>query len=102
MAPELYDEQYNEKIDIYAFGMCVLEMVTGEYPYAECQNAAQIYRKVTQVPPSTPLPPAAASAERSVSPPGCVSCSTAGPCGPRSKVDTAVARQTATALLVLK
>ena len=59
MAPELYDEQYNEKIDIYAFGMCVLEMVTGEYPYAECQNAAQIYRKVTQVPPSTPLPPAA-------------------------------------------
>lgn len=58
MAPELYDEQYNEKIDIYAFGMCVLEMVTGEYPYAECQNAAQIYRKVTQVPPSTPLPPA--------------------------------------------
>ena len=53
MAPELYDEQYNEKIDIYAFGMCVLEMVTGEYPYAECQNAAQIYRKVTQVPPST-------------------------------------------------
>ena len=57
MAPELYDEQYNEKIDIYAFGMCVLEMVTGEYPYAECQNAAQIYRKVTQVPRSAPLPP---------------------------------------------
>ena len=57
MAPELYDEQYNEKIDIYAFGMCVLEMVTGEYPYAECQNAAQIYHKVTQVPTSTPLPP---------------------------------------------
>ena len=52
------DEQYNEKIDIYAFGMCVLEMVTGEYPYAECQNAAQIYRKVTQVPPSAPLHPA--------------------------------------------
>lgn len=29
----------------------------------------------------------------------CVSCSTAGPCGSRSKVDTAVARQTATVLL---
>ncbi|KAF9355089.1 Serine/threonine-protein kinase wnk4, partial [Mortierella sp. AD094] len=26
MAPELYDEKYNEKVDIYAFGMCVLEM----------------------------------------------------------------------------
>ena len=48
MAPELYDELYDEKVDIYAFGMCVLEMVTSEYPYAECLNAAQIYRKVTQ------------------------------------------------------
>ncbi|RKP15391.1 kinase-like domain-containing protein, partial [Piptocephalis cylindrospora] len=47
MAPELYDEQYDEKIDIYAFGMCVLEMVTKQYPYAECANQAQIYRKVT-------------------------------------------------------
>ncbi|KAF9545858.1 hypothetical protein BGW38_009681, partial [Lunasporangiospora selenospora] len=26
MAPELYDEKYDEKVDIYAFGMCVLEM----------------------------------------------------------------------------
>jgi len=33
-------------VDIYAFGMSVLEMVTSEYPYAECANAAQIYRKV--------------------------------------------------------
>ena len=35
MAPELYDELYDEKVDIYAFGMCVLEMVTSEYPYSE-------------------------------------------------------------------
>ena len=49
MAPELYDERYDEKVDIYAFGMCVLEMVTSEYPYSECINAAQIYKKVTQV-----------------------------------------------------
>lgn len=48
MAPEMYEEKgYNEKVDIYAFGMCLLEMVTGEYPYAECKNAAQIYKKVT-------------------------------------------------------
>ena len=47
MAPELYDELYDEKVDVYAFGMCVLEMVTGEYPYSECLNAAQIYKKVT-------------------------------------------------------
>lgn len=47
MAPELYDEHYDEKIDIYSFGMCVLELVTRDYPYSECDNAAQIYRKVT-------------------------------------------------------
>jgi WNK lysine deficient protein kinase len=50
MAPEMYEEKgYSEKVDIYAMGMCLLEMVTGEYPYSECQNAAQIYRKVSQV-----------------------------------------------------
>ena len=49
MAPELYDEVYDEKVDIYSFGMCVLEMVTGCLPYHECTNAAQIYKKVTQV-----------------------------------------------------
>ena len=53
MAPELYDEKYDEKVDIYAFGMCALEMITKELPYAECQNPAQIYRKVcSNVPPS--------------------------------------------------
>jgi len=49
MAPEMYDEKgYSEKVDVYAFGMCLLEMVTGEYPYSECKNAAQVYKKVTQ------------------------------------------------------
>ncbi|KAJ3035305.1 signal transducing kinase of the PAK [Rhizophlyctis rosea] len=49
MAPEMYEEKgYSEKVDIYAFGMALLEMVTGEYPYGECKNAAQIYKKVTQ------------------------------------------------------
>ncbi|EPZ34040.1 Protein kinase, catalytic domain-containing protein [Rozella allomycis CSF55] len=49
MAPEMYEEKgYNEKVDVYAFGMCLLEMCTGEYPYAECKNAAQIYKKVSQ------------------------------------------------------
>ena len=49
MAPEMYDEAYDEAVDVYAFGMCMLEMATGEYPYKECQNAVQIFRKVTQV-----------------------------------------------------
>ncbi|KAJ3372162.1 Serine/threonine-protein kinase wnk4 [Kappamyces sp. JEL0680] len=47
MAPELYDEKYDEKVDIYAFGMVVLEIATKEYPYGECTNQAQIYRKVS-------------------------------------------------------
>ncbi|XP_014524139.1 probable serine/threonine-protein kinase WNK10 isoform X2 [Vigna radiata var. radiata] len=47
MAPELYEESYTELVDIYSFGMCILEMVTFEYPYAECKNPAQIFKKVT-------------------------------------------------------
>lgn len=49
MAPELYDEEYNELVDVYSFGMCVIEMLTLEYPYSECSNPAQIYKKVTSV-----------------------------------------------------
>ncbi|KAG2694986.1 hypothetical protein I3843_08G168700 [Carya illinoinensis] len=45
MAPEVYEEVYNELVDIYSFGMCVLEMVTFEYPYSECTHYAQIYKK---------------------------------------------------------
>ncbi len=67
MAPEMYEEKYDESVDVYAFGMCMLEMATSEYPYSECQNAAQIYRRVTSVSllfnsschpsaPSSPLP----------------------------------------------
>ncbi|XP_076931121.1 putative serine/threonine-protein kinase WNK9 [Bidens hawaiensis] len=47
MAPEVYAEEYNELVDIYAFGMCILEMITFEYPYSECTHPAQIYKKVT-------------------------------------------------------
>lgn len=36
MAPELYEECYGTPVDIYAFGMCVLEMLTKECPYKEC------------------------------------------------------------------
>jgi WNK lysine deficient protein kinase len=52
MAPEVYAEEYNELVDIYAFGMCILEMVTFEYPYSECTHPAQIYKKVISVRPS--------------------------------------------------
>ncbi|KAI2803035.1 Wnk2p [Blomia tropicalis] len=52
MAPEMYEEHYDEMVDVYAFGMCMLEMATGEYPYSECSGPAQIYKKVSSgVPP---------------------------------------------------
>lgn len=47
MAPELYDEEYDDRVDVYSFGMCLLELATMEYPYSECRNAAQIYKKVS-------------------------------------------------------
>ena len=47
MAPEMYSEQYDERIDVYAFGMCLLEMATGEYPYQECSKPFEIYKRVT-------------------------------------------------------
>ena len=49
MAPEMYDEHYDEGVDVYAFGMCMLEMATSEYPYSECTGPAQIYKKVVNV-----------------------------------------------------
>ena len=46
MAPELYEEKYNTKVDVYAFGMCLLEMITLEVPYRECTNVVSIYQRV--------------------------------------------------------
>lgn len=46
MAPELYDENYDERVDIYAFGMSCIEMITAKTPYYDCTSAPQIYKKV--------------------------------------------------------
>ncbi|KXZ51020.1 hypothetical protein GPECTOR_14g260 [Gonium pectorale] len=54
MAPEVYEESYDERCDIYSFGMCLLELATQEYPYAECHSVPQIFKKVTLgVPPAS-------------------------------------------------
>ncbi|CAK9188006.1 unnamed protein product, partial [Ilex paraguariensis] len=47
MAPELYEENYNELVDIYSFGISLLEMATMEIPYSECDSIVKIYKKVT-------------------------------------------------------
>lgn len=47
MAPEVLEENYTISIDIYSFGMSVLEISTHLSPYYECQgNLYQIYHKV--------------------------------------------------------
>lgn len=49
MAPELFTESYNELVDVYSFGMCILEMVTSECPYSECQGCFfQTYKKISE------------------------------------------------------
>ena len=56
MAPDLYEESsYDEKVDIYAFGMVLLEIFTKDVPYRECANPAQIYRKVIRGEPPESL-----------------------------------------------
>lgn len=46
MAPEIYNSNYTIKSDIYAFGMCLLEISTNMLPYNECDNVAQIWKRV--------------------------------------------------------
>ena len=46
-APEVYTGKYTTKADIWSFGLCVLEMVTGETPYSECSTVGAIYIKVS-------------------------------------------------------
>ncbi|CAD8163013.1 unnamed protein product [Paramecium octaurelia] len=49
MAPEIYHGNYDTKVDIYAFGMCILEIVTGMKPFCECKGGtAQIIKKVME------------------------------------------------------
>lgn len=45
MAPEIYEEKYGPLVDIYSFGMTILEIVTGQTPYQECISHNQIFKK---------------------------------------------------------
>merc|ERR1712048_612562 len=48
MAPEQLDSQYDEKVDVYALGMCIIEMITKTYPYEECRNIIEVFRAIDQ------------------------------------------------------
>lgn len=49
MPVDLASENFPPKSDIYAFGMCVLEMFTFKLPYEECKNSYQIFAKQLNV-----------------------------------------------------
>lgn len=41
-APEIAQGHYNELVDVYSFGMCLLQLSTGKYPFEECSYRMQI------------------------------------------------------------
>lgn len=45
-APEMVTGHYNELVDVYSFGMCLLELSTGEYPYEEYEDDWQLMNAV--------------------------------------------------------
>ena len=53
MAPEIFDAKvYNNSVDIYAFGICLLEMLTMEESYSECKTISEIlYNKSNDILP---------------------------------------------------
>lgn len=49
MAPEYYTKSYCTAVDIWAFGMAILEMITWTKPYFECgNNVGSIVNKVSK------------------------------------------------------
>jgi len=49
-APEIFEGQpYDEKADIYSYGVCVYEMMHGRPPWADAQNVAGLVRHVLQL-----------------------------------------------------
>ncbi len=46
MAPEIYTGNYGKKVDIWSFGMCMIELITGNIPYKN-NPVGTIYKNVT-------------------------------------------------------
>ena len=46
MAPEIYEDDYNFKVDVYAFAMIMYVVLSGLEPYKDCKNQMVLARKV--------------------------------------------------------
>ena len=57
VAPEMYQEKYSFEVDIWAFGLTVLEMITLEYPYRFVLYFTTLYYPCHPFVPRTPLVP---------------------------------------------
>lgn len=55
MAREVFEgDGYGKGVDIYAFGMALLEISTRDYPYHECSNAHEVFKRIMSgVPPES-------------------------------------------------
>ncbi|GBP05457.1 hypothetical protein EVAR_70989_1 [Eumeta japonica] len=51
MAPEMYEEHYDESVDVYAFGMCMLEMAVSQYPYRVQRSGPDIQKVISGIKP---------------------------------------------------
>uniref|UniRef100_A0A1I8GJT5 Protein kinase domain-containing protein n=1 Tax=Macrostomum lignano TaxID=282301 RepID=A0A1I8GJT5_9PLAT len=51
MAPEMLQERYDEKVDIFAFGLLMVELVTNCVPYQECQNFMDVWQRIASTTP---------------------------------------------------
>ena len=45
MSPEVHKGKYTFKADIYSLGLTIIEMLTLEIPYKECEGTLQLYEK---------------------------------------------------------
>jgi serine/threonine protein kinase len=59
MAPEVLNSdsshQYNEKVDIWSFGLVVVELITSIQPYSECHNMSQLLQRIQKGEPPNSL-----------------------------------------------